>query len=389
MAIPMVSSSARTQLLAALVTLLLAAPSLVASTVAAPAAPSAQPSRAGDPEVRPGEWSKRKVPRGWVVIETRHYHVQSQVGEEKGQRIGEHLEAMLEVYREMLPFRKRLPTFVVKIFRDREGFLEYYPSGTGAAAYYDQTRKELVGFDSGILAGVRDIPARVRLGPALEGLFDAEQQQRLDALFEEITDAYTYDLADVFSHEGWHQYFHYYTVSWVSMPSWLDEGMGDYFFTARRDESGTFVVGELNHTRLRRLQRAFDEGSTVPFGRMLEFEQRDYYANPGVFYAQGWSMVHFLMQHEDEDYRELIPDLLRDFKDSKNFVQSTERVLGHLDLDELDEQWILWVITREPDDPLRTLADEFGDLLPAEGLQAPGSWVDAYAWRLARREEAR
>ncbi len=292
---------------------------------------------------------------------------------------------MLGVYRDMLPFKKRLPTFVVKVFRDRDEFLEYYPRGTGAAAYYDQTNKELVGFDSGILAGIRDTPARVRLGPTFGGSLSDERQARLDEIFEQITDAYTYDLLDVFSHEGWHQYFHYYTVSWVSMPSWLDEGMGDYFFTAQRDEADEFVVGELNHGRLRRVQRAFDDGSTVTFGRMLEFEQRDYYENPGVYYAQGWSMVHFLMQHEDEDYRELIPRLLKHFKDSKNFVKSTEKILGHLDLDELDEEWIIWVVTQRADDPMRDLAEEFGDVLLPEHILAPGSWIDAYRWRLEQQ----
>ncbi|MCB9897305.1 MAG: DUF1570 domain-containing protein [Planctomycetes bacterium] len=362
-------------------------PMLAAPAVVPRAAPVAA-ALPGDPQVRPGEWNPKKAPPGWVVLETEHYQVQSQIGREKAERLAEHLEAMLDVYREMLPFRKKLPHFVLKVFRGHDEFAEYYPRGAaGTAAYYDQSNKELVGYDSGVLLGVRDIPARVRLASGLDVDLVPTERARLDELFEQITDAYTFDLAAVLSHEGWHQYFHFYTVSWVRMPSWLDEGVGDYFFTAKRGEDGRYHLGAMNDYRMRRLHMAFDEGTTVPFWRMLEFEQSDYYSNPSVFYAQGWSMVQFLMQNEDPHLRQLIPKLIEDFKDNKNFKKATDKAFKGIDLHDLDERWILWVATTEVSDPLADLAREFGDRIPPEALETEDAWRSLYAWHLARLAE--
>jgi len=347
------------------------------------AAPGAH---AGDPQVRPGEWNPDKAPPGWVVVQTRNYQVQSEVGEAKGRLLAEHLEGMLDLYRELLPFTKRMPTFVLKIFEDEAGYRAY---GGEAVAHYDKAAKELVCWDTGIVLGVRDVPASVRLGPD-SGLTPSEAERaRLDQLFEAITDDYTMDLARVLSHEGWHQYFHYYTVSWVAMPSWLDEGMGDYFFTAERTEDGQgYHLGALNHGRLRTLRRAFEEGTTVSFARLLDFEQGDYYSNASVYYAQGWSMVHFLMQNEDPALRQLIPKLIADFKRSKNFREATAKAFDRRSLDSLDSEWIAWVLRQEPRDPLRELAREFGERIRAEDLVAPERWKERYTLLLEEERAA-
>jgi hypothetical protein len=198
------------------------------------------------------------------------------------------------------------------------------------------------------------------------------------------------DTAGILSHEGWHQYFHNYTVSWVEMPSWLDEGVGDYFFMARRDEQAggdrSYRLGDLNHYRLRVVQRAMIDGTTVSFRTLQSFAQRDYYSNASVYYAQGWSMVQFLMHHQDPDFRELIPKLIKDFKDTKNFQKSTDKVFKKVDLDALDRDWIAWVLGQATQDPLRTLALEFGDRLAAGQLQMPESWRAVYTWHVAHPE---
>ena len=139
----------------------------------------------------------------------------------------------------------------------------------------------------------------------------------------------------------------------------------------------------MNHARLRVVQKALLDGTTVPFSRMLEFEQQDYYSNPSVFYAQGWSMVHFLMQHEDGTKRELIPKLIEDFKDTKNFVKSSDRAFRKLDLEEIDREWIGWLLTAEAEDPLHRLAVEFGGRVEPDDLEVPSeSWRALYAWHL-------
>lgn len=348
-------------------------------------------ARAGD-EVRPGPWNKRDVPAGWSVVETEHYQVQSEIGEETGRLLGEHLESMLELYDAFLPTRRKLETFVLKVFRDKAGFCEYsdFPADTGTVAYYDKAGKELVGYDCGFVFGRRTSPVRLRVRADAAAPLPAATQERLAALFEAATDAYTFDLVRVLSHEGWHQYFHFYTVSWVDMPSWLDEGLGDWFFMATRDEqTGAehgYRLGDMNWHRLRSVRRALEDGQTVSFERLMDFKQPDYYANPGVFYAQGWSMVHFLLQSPDARRRELIPRLLRDFKDTKNFVKSTDKVFKGLDLAALDAEWIGWLLSQPLPDPLLDAAREFGTQLLPEDLEGDVRLIGVYKWYLEHPE---
>ena len=341
----------------------------------------------GDPRVRPGEWSPKKIPAGWVVIDTEHYQIQSQCGEDEGRRLGEHIEACLAMYEEMLPFRKTMPRFVVKLFADRAAYLGY-DAPEGSAAYYSKSAKEIVGYDTGIISGVRDIPDVALVGFDATTL-DAGERTRLDALLTDVTEAYTMDAAGILAHEGWHQYFHYYTVSWVQMPSWIDEGVGDYFYTATRGADGAFVLGALNERRLRAIRYAFDDGTSVTFAELLGFAQQDYYSNPGVFYAQGWSMVHFLMHNEDPELRDLVPKYIKYFKDKKSIEKTGEKIFAEIDLEELDRAWIGWVLKLTLDDPLATLATAFGARVRPEHLEghdelATSSLRTSYAERLER-----
>jgi hypothetical protein len=174
------------------------------------------------------------------------------------------------------------------------------------------------------------------------------------------------------------------------MPSWLDEGLGDWFFMAVRDEQTGeehgYRLGDMNWHRLRSVRRALEDGLTVTFDKLMDFKQADYYANPGVFYAQGWSMVHFLLKSDDERRRALIPKLLKDFKDTKNFVKSTDKVFKGLDLDELDKEWIGWLLQQPFDDPLLDAAREFGAKVLAEDLEGEARLIKAYGWYLDHPE---
>jgi hypothetical protein len=370
---------------------LLAAPVLAAPVLAAPllAAPVlAAPAAAGDELVRPGKWNPKKPPKGWVVFESKHYQVQSQCGKAKAQALAAHLESMLEIYADFLPTRRKLDMFVLKLFKNRAAFVEY-GKNENAVAYYSKYDGELVGYDTGIILGKRDIPAQLFLDVGIADRFTLTERQGLDPHFEAITDAYVMDTARVLSHEGWHQYFHFYTVSIVDMPSWLDEGVGDYFFMATRDDQPTgsdYRLGDLNQGRLRVLQRAMEDGTTVTFERLMDFVQQDYYSNASVYYAQGWSMVHYLMQNPDPKYRELIPELIRDFKDTKNFRKSTDKVFKGLDLKQLDRDWIGWVLSQTSVDPMRHLVREYGTKLKSKELVGEKRWLAVYDWYLKHPE---
>jgi len=343
-------------------------------------------ARAGDERVKEGPWNKRDVPRGWAIVETEHYQVQSQIGEETGRRLGEHLESMLKLYDSFMPTRRKLETFVLKVFRDKKGFCDYSGNDikTNTVAYYNQSSKELVGYDCGFVFGQRTTPPLLAVSPAAAEKLTPKERERIASLFDAGTNAYTFDLVRVLSHEGWHQYFHFFTVSWVPMPSWLDEGLGDYFFMAEKDEQAGgehgYRLGDMNSHRLRSVRRAIEDGKTVTFEKLMDFEQEDYYSDPGTFYAQGWSMVYFLLESSDPSRKELIPKLIRDFKDTKNFRKSTDKIFKKLDLAELDREWIGWLLSQPLEDPLLTAAREFAGKLEPKDLAGEERLLKAYTW---------
>ncbi len=350
--------------------------------------PSTTATAAGESELRSGPWSTGRVPDGWSIHESEHYQVQSQIGADEARAVADHLEAMLPVYRSFLPSSRRLPTFVVKVFASQTTYATYAPNEATAVGYYDVEAKELVTYDTGIFLGERHGPRRLRLASDFPGALTELERARLDELVAATNDTYTPDLGAILSHEGWHQYFQHYTVSSVPMPSWLDEGLGDYFATARPPADGRpYELGALNADRLRVAREALLDGSTVSFERMLDFEQEDYYSDDNAYYAQGWSMVYFFLHGEDERHRELIPRLLRDFRDSKNFRESTGRIFDDYDLEELEVEWALWVLKTPADDPLRRIADELGYAVGPSDLTGPDAWLEAYARHWRRAEE--
>ncbi|MHC4845224.1 MAG: DUF1570 domain-containing protein, partial [Planctomycetota bacterium] len=328
-------------------------------------------------------------PDGWVVVDTPHYQVQSQIGKDKAELLGGHLEDMRLLYRELVASRSRMPTFVVKVFESREAFLGYRNDelvDDSLSAWYDPIYKELVTFHTGILLGKREIPTAISVAPdTLHRLAHADVQ-RIYQLLDDATVAYTEDTARVLSHEGWHQYFHAYTVSWVPMPAWLDEGVAEYLYMASRAEGGgrrQYEAGAMNHARLRDVLRAYEDNRTKRTGLLLQYETTEYYREAEVLYAQGWSLVHFLMTHRSPKYRAVVPDLIRDFKDSKNFLESTTKAFRDFDLDELDREWLGWLLTQTPDDPLKDLAREYGRQIKPAHLQTGDEAVrDMYEWHL-------
>ena len=340
---------------------------------------------AGDPKVVEGKWNKRDIPDGWVVTESEHYQVQCQAGKEKAALLAQHLESMWAVYAQFMPTRRKPETFVLKIFADRKGFVAYGENDK-AIAYYNQSSKELVGYDTGMILGHRDVPAIVTVDADVLAKLSEPERQRVAELIEAISDAYVPDTARALSHEGWHQYFHMYTVSWVDMPSWLDEGVGDYFYMASRDETAGdehgYRLGDLNPNRIRALRRALIDGTTVDVRTLMSFTQEDYYKNPAVSYAQGWSLVQFLMHNSDPKFHDLVPRLIKDFKETKNFDKSTDKVFKGIDFKKLDRDWIGWVITQPYVDPARQLALEFGDRIRPVDLTGEERVIAAYTWHV-------
>ncbi len=103
------------------------------------------------------------------------------------------------------------------------------------------------------------------------------------------------DSLRVLYHEAFHQYIHY-AVGKVAPHSWFNEGHGDYF--AGHNYKGRNFVADVFRWRTGIISNAIARKSYVPLKDFLTYTQGQYYANPGLCYAQGWSLVYFLREVE-------------------------------------------------------------------------------------------
>lgn len=311
--------------------------------------------------IAPGPWSRNEVPDGWIVHLTKNYQIQSQCGEEKAERLGDHMETMNKVYRKMFPPGKDgAKQQVIKLLKDRDAYLAY-GAPPGSAAYYSRTDREMVCYDTGKWSDeANEAPIT---GDGAESALERRLRQ--------LDDLMKMDLLGCAAHEGWHQYFSWYVVSMVTLPSWINEGMGDYFYTAApREVRGRRMpakLGQLNNGRLMVLKAAVRAGRFVPLEQLITMSKQDFYADPSVCYAEGWAFCQFLLHSGNRRYENVIPNFVRFVKDDTNFDVVRDRAFKGIDLAELEQEFKAWI-----DQQQLPKSDEHGDG-DAGGKADPGS----------------
>lgn len=317
-------------------------PALVIITAAAVALSCLGPDLAAQRRrpYKTGLWRRVECPDGFVIHNTRHYQIQSQAGIDKAKRLGKHMETMFRVYYKCFnpkkPFTKKQP---IKLFRSKAQYLKYgAPRGT--AGYFSWVDGEMVCYDTGRWMDDQD---------ADENFFDNDDEEDLmnPEYYRKLRAKYQMDILGVAAHEGWHQYFQWMVVSKVQLPSWLNEGMGDYFYSARpkkvKGRKMPAELGRMNYMRLPIVKLAIRRQNYVPIKKLIRYSKQQYYSNPTICYAQGWALCQFLMHHEDRRYREIIPKFVFLVKNDTNLEAVTDRVFKSIDLERLDKEWRDWV----------------------------------------------
>jgi hypothetical protein len=124
-----------------------------------------------------------------------------------------------------------------------------------------------------------------------------------------------YDTLALAAHEGWHQYTQ--RTFRNPLPIWLEEGMAVYMEGHRwRGQTPQFLPWA-NTERFDRLRELLGEdGRFTALPDLLTMKPTDHLGNagPGLldYYAQVWSLTHFLMEGEGGAYRRDVDRLLRD-----------------------------------------------------------------------------
>ncbi|MCB9884798.1 MAG: DUF1570 domain-containing protein [Planctomycetes bacterium] len=310
------------------------------AALAAALAVSPLAAQRGRGDIKPGPWNTAsKLPDGWVIYESRYYQVQSQAGIEKAKRLAEHMEVMNAVYRSMFrPDKGGAKRQAIKLLKDREAFLAY-GAPPGAGAYYSPTEREMVCYDTGKWSDEDKVEAAVTGEDSAKSAGARRRAQMEDIM--------KMDILGAAAHEGWHQYFHWYVVSWVELPSWINEGMGDYFYTASpRETKGRKKKADLggkNGMRLAVLKAAVKQDRFVPLADLIKYTKADYYSNASICYAEGWGLCQFLLHSGNKKYEKVVPLFVRLVRDDTNMQVVTERAFKGVDMAELQADFLAWL----------------------------------------------
>lgn len=185
----------------------------------------------------------------------------------------------------------------------------------------------------------RPCPISVKVGPNLGAggatsfLFDRGEvygwRMNIQGTLERVLDS-------VLPHEVTHTIFASYFRQ--PLPRWADEGACT---------TVEHVSERTNHQK--HLQQFLRTGRGIPFSRM--FEMKDYPQDVMPLYAQGHSVVTFLMQHGGQSK---FIRFVREGLKSEQWVEVTHRHYGFASLAALQDAWLDWVRRGSPESPQTT-----------------------------------
>ena len=210
----------------------------------------------------------------WKTYTTKNYRIQYNTDDKFAQKLGQHLEAIRVIYSRLWPMSGQTKPFLVKCYNSEAG---YYGGGGpgGSAGYFSPGQKELVTYKT-----------------------DAET-----TLVNDAGEAMTFDLGEagdtsfhIMYHEAFHQYCRIHTGEnrfGVEIPSWFNEGMGDYFFGGQLKGNGIKI--EENWWRVDTIKRHVRKNTHVPWKKILRYTQSDYYQDASKCYAEGWAICYYLL----------------------------------------------------------------------------------------------
>lgn len=236
-------------------------------------------ARAEPPERPEGDGDPYGVK--WAEVRTtENYKIHTMVGGDLADRVAWRQEAILEKYKEIFP-KKYFPRvdddfeFPVLVFENRGQFERFARSNgadpTNMGGYFSPSHGYTVLY------------------------WDSDQT-----------------LFPVLHHEAFHQFlFHILTPEpdedgkappRVTIPRWLDEGLGDYFAGARVDEQKKtlkVVWPDIDVTDINMTRKAMLTNTHIPLERLMLAPRSEFYDEDkmSLYYSHGLSVVFFLMHY--------------------------------------------------------------------------------------------
>nr|MBA3240549.1 DUF1570 domain-containing protein [Acidobacteriota bacterium] len=201
---------------------------------------------------------------GWTRVRSKHFLVLGQAGESEARRVATGLEQYRAAFARLLPFEHfdpSVPTTVI-VFRDDRKYAPFKP------LYRGQTASGVAGY----------------FQPGDEVNY--------------ITLAADSDGARGHSSTLLHEYTHLLVNNYFRLaPLWLAEGLAEYYSTARlSNDKKRLTLGRPSRQRVQALRAP---QPLLPLAELFAVnnESPHYFeqAKRGLFYAQSWALVHYLL----------------------------------------------------------------------------------------------
>jgi len=234
----------------------------------------------------------------WVEVRSAHFVAYSDAGEAEARRALKGFEGIRSVFQGIFPGIRVDPPkpMIILVVEDQASMKRLLP-------------REFEGRDpkspSGIFASGPDRNyALLRLD------VDQQADQPYFVLFHEYT------------HSIVHQNF-------PALPTWLDEGLAD-FYGATEIQSDRVLLGRVPTGRLARLR----QGDALPLETLLQVTQASPHyregEKTGMFYAQSWAFVHFLLMDEKARKAGLFQAFLKAHAESTGALAAAREGFGDL-----------------------------------------------------------
>lgn len=271
----------------------------------------------------------RFIEKGWV-IETAHYIVLTNHSIEEGVRLGEQLEKLYRVWKQLFLGYYATEQQVVALFEGKPGLAT--PQAKHKV-YFFRTRQDYNDY-------LR------RTNPQIEmslGLYSTGTKTAYFFAGEE------YDIRTMF-HEATHQLFQETRKTDLAAGRlgnfWTIEGIA-VTMESLHDEGNYHVVGGFDDERMLAARLRYRSGFYIPLQMMALMDTRRFQYHPHVvqLYSQSAALMHFFIFHENGKYRDAMSRILLDVYTGKNRVTSIPQYTNQ-SYEELDEEFRTFITRR-------------------------------------------
>jgi hypothetical protein len=142
------------------------------------------------------------------------------------------------------------------------------------------------------------------------------------------------------AHEGFHQFLGYYVPN---PPIWLNEGLAEYFEGMDPTKKLVDNRNTINESALLRIKTYLRQGVTFPLKRFIYMTQKEYYYNPSLNYAQGWSVIYFLA-YASKSYNKYYNNLIQHLKNGKDREEALNLSFENVDFEKFERAWKAYIL---------------------------------------------